>query len=164
MILVIEGPDNGGKSTLARHISEQLGWPIQPSEGPDKYPGEINERIRRYQSLERVIFDRHPCVSQPIYSKFRGNTPVDQSLLDQFYASKPLLVYCQLPRGRTLNGHVVKPHDSKEHLETVSANFDRIAAFYDAWAIEHATIIRRWSDPHDRILSMIWGALNWSSI
>src|SRR4051812_3455357 len=94
MQIVLEGPDNAGKSTLAAFLSERLGIPVKHSGGPSKHPGEVNERARAFGADDSdLIYDRHPCVSQNLYQdalQTQGEY-VDQRHLDAFYESKPLI-------------------------------------------------------------------------
>lgn len=140
MNLVIEGPDASGKSTLARYLSNALHRPIVHSPGPEKYPGEVNERIREWAKFERVIFDRHPVVSQYIYSHFNGTTPVDERLSFDFYESRPLIIFCttriELP-------HKEKAHDSPENLKVITDHADGIKRRYNEWALDHSHMIFR---------------------
>lgn len=153
--LVFEGPDNSGKSTLVRYVASQITRPVVLSEGPDKYPGEMNERILRYERHRSVIFDRHPCVSQAIYSRFRGNTEVDADLMRRFYDSRPLFIYC---RGRGLVDHVVKEgYDTDEHLKAITENDAAIRKLYDSWAATHAHIWYRVGDSMERVLFLVQG-------
>lgn len=163
MMIVVEGPDNAGKSTLINKLSGELGRSVMvmPGEGPEKYAGEINNRIRNYQRWLRypgvVIFDRHPCISQPIYGLFRQNTQVEQELIDEFYAAQPFILYCRPAYGVTLEGHVAKDHDTAEHLAAVDANKEKITELYDIWALSHAHLVYRIGDREDRILALIRG-------
>lgn len=155
MLIVIEGPDNSGKSTLAQYIYQWTGIPIQYSEGPEKYPGEIVERTMKYLSLSgNLIVDRHPCISQKIYGPFRGGSVIPTKLVDQFYSQDQLIIYC---RGRGLADHVVKSHDTQSHLESVSVHHGEICSRYDAWAMKHAHLWYRVGDSKDRILTMVKG-------
>lgn len=154
MNIVLEGPDASGKSTLARYLSQELKRAIVPSEGPEKFPGEINERIRRYRWFRDVIFDRHPCISQGIYSIFNALTPPDRDLVFDFYETKPVLVYCIAPEELT---HEAKSHDSDEHLEMIQANAREIRRLYDQWGLDYAHFIYRVGSPMARILRAIRG-------
>ncbi len=140
MNIILEGPDNSGKSTLAQHIATRTGRTIIASEGPEKWPGEINERVRRYAIHNDVLFDRHPCVSQPIYGQIRKNTQVEPALLEAFYASSPLFIYCE---GRGLEEHVLKDHDSEEHIRAVYENHQWLSDQYLLWALDHAALTYR---------------------
>lgn len=162
--VIVEGCDNSGKSTLARRIANYfhpVHIPIIASEGKEKYENEVNERIARYnwEDEERggtVIYDRHPCVSQSIYSRFNGTTPVAEELLWKFYDSHPLLIYC---RDRGLVGHVEKGHDTPEHLQAIHQSHNSIAAAYKSWAHKRANIFYRVGDKADTVAAMIAGVI-----
>lgn len=153
MNIVLEGPDATGKSTLARFLSQEMQWPIIPSEGPEKFPGEVNERIRRYGLFDRVIFDRHPCVSQGIYSIFNGSTSPDQSLVFDFYDRDPILIYCT---SMVQLDHETKDHDTPAHLKVIKMNEQQIRRLYDQWAIDYAHAIHRVGrSPFKRMIEII---------
>jgi predicted HAD superfamily Cof-like phosphohydrolase len=152
-IIVIEGPDASGKSTLAKHLAHVLDRTIQPSEGPPKYPGEINERLARYSTLgDDIIYDRHPVVSEEVYAyALRRTTDVSLVTMQYFYAQRPLFIYCD-PLTRDLpRTHNKKPHDTPEHLYAVHENYERLVTAYRSWALTHAHIIYRIGDDYDRI-------------
>ena len=129
--IVIEGPDAAGKSTLANQLLQHFPLTLQKSEGPPKYPGEMEERVGRYLRMDNVLFDRHPCISQVIYDKFREKkTPIPQELVNQFYAQGNLIIYMY---GRA-GAHEIKAHDSQEHLELLDRFEDNIRNAYTEWA------------------------------
>lgn len=146
MIIVLEGIDNAGKSTLAKYIAHRIHWQVYPSEGPPKYRGEMNIRIHRYALLDNVIFDRHPVVSQSIYRSIRTGADaagMDPSLVEDFYNRDPLFIYCD-PGSRGMIGHTHNDGiDTEEHLEQVIEGYDHMLSLYRLWAIEHAHIIYR---------------------
>lgn len=151
--IILEGPDNSGKSTLAEYLSQHLQLPIQGSEGPPKYAGEIHDRLARYAKLRNYIFDRHPVVSQAIYGAFReGSDKPTEDETHEFYGSRPLIIYC---RAKTLDGHVLKDHDTPDHMKMVEANNQAIIGLYDAWAAEHAHIIYRIGQSMYRMKSVV---------
>lgn len=150
--IVLEGPDASGKSTLAAYLANHLQRTIIPSEGPEKHPGEINERVRRYQIHKGVIFDRHPCVSQPIYGLLAENTPIDQELLDEFYSSSPILIYCS---GGSFDKHEATEHDTADHLKAVEENYDRLARLYESWAVKHASYNYILGEPYRDVQSFL---------
>jgi len=156
MNVVIEGCDAAGKSTLIRALRARVPWNIKPSEGPPKYPGEMNERVRRYSSLQFTIFDRHPCVSQPIYAMISGSRDdIDSALIKQFYDTKPLFVYCQ-PDAQGFARHEVNPDaDNPEHLAGVEQKYNDLLAAYHVWGLRHANIMYRLGERFDETVELI---------
>jgi deoxyadenosine/deoxycytidine kinase len=141
MRIIIEGPDGSGKSTLAEVLSAALGVGIRRGEGPEKWPGEINDRAMRWleeHSSSNSLFDRHPCVSHPIYSRFTPVSQMSPNLLKQFYQLPCLFIYC---RGLEELDHIAKDYDSAQHLRAVEDYHTSICRAYDDWALEHAHII-----------------------
>lgn len=154
MQIVIEGPDGSGKSTLVRALMEATGWKLQAGEGPEKYPGEINERARKYIKVAMyrenysglpVIYDRHPCVSHPIYSRFTPVSQLEQLHIDRFYQLKNLIIYCAPKSFVQLNeSHDVKEHDTDWHLKAITENHTSICGHYERWALERAHLVYRY--------------------
>lgn len=157
-MIIIEGMDNSGKSTLALHIARRLGLQVQESEGPPRSAQEINDRCRRYATLENTLLVRHPVVSNAIYGHFRPEgDPITADIREQFYDARHLIIYCD-PVDRPLDdGHVVKDHDTPEHLALIRAQKVEIAALYRGWAIRHAHIVYRIGDDMDRIVDWAHG-------
>ena len=137
MNIVLEGPDGAGKSTLANRLLQHLPLTLQQGEGPPKFPGEMTERVKRYLAMDGKLFDRHPCISQPIYDMFRDKkTPIPGDLIDEFYEQGNLLIYVY---GRA-GPHEVKDHETKEHVEMVERHDDTIRNAYEEWALGYAYI------------------------
>lgn len=155
MNIILEGHDNAGKSTLAHAIGRRIGRPVKPSEGPEQYPGELEERVARYNNYTPHIFDRHPCVSDPIYSIARGvPTRLSMDTIEKFYATPALFIYCD-PLNRGMGGHVGKDHDSPEHMAAVFSHYQSLLAKYRQWATDHAHIIYRIGDDPERVIDMV---------
>lgn len=155
MAIIIEGIDNSGKSTLARIVAKRLGLLLVESEGPPKYAGEMNHRVERYRAMSRPLFVRHPCVSQVIYGRLRGEeNSISTDLIREFYDQGHLFIYCD-PLGRGLQGHVVKDgHDSSAHLKAIEDEYGNLLAMYRDWAFHHAHIVYRIGDSMDRIVKI----------
>lgn len=153
MNIVLEGPDGGGKSTLADELSDYLGYVVQRGSGPPKAPNEINLRIENYLTFDERIFDRHPAVSQVIYDSIRGggNLP-DATLLRRFYTQDNLFIYC---RSTNADRHVVKPGEDPKHIEVLTAKYRELVGLYDAWALKHAHVIYRIGDNIRRLAKTI---------
>ncbi len=156
--IVLEGPDNAGKSTLAAFLAGRLNIPLQHSGGPSKSPGEVNERtvnFNRLSSARTMIFDRHPAVSQNIYQKAleTNGELVNQNHIIEFYELKPLIIYCRNERG--LEEHVLSEHSSSTYFDEVKTHFGELTRRYDLWAMQHANHIYRIGDSMEDVASMI---------
>lgn len=156
MNVILEGPDGGGKSTLAAFLSEHLGMPVQQGSGPPRRRGEIEDRLAHYLTIDGHIFDRHPAVSQPIYGALRGETPSTEftMLTRSFYSTKSVLVYC---RATSPEQHVVKEGENPEHVRILTMRYQDLVGAYDAWALRHAHVIYRMGDSMPRIADAVRG-------
>lgn len=141
MNIVVEGPDNSGKSTLVKYLSRVLRLPVVEGKGPPKSVEEINERVVNYSEYKNVIFDRHPAISNPIYDIARQVEPQihPDNLKEFFFKTDKIIIFC---RGdRTLDTHVVKADENPAHVQMVNDNHRLLCDLYDAWALSHADIL-----------------------
>jgi chloramphenicol 3-O-phosphotransferase len=152
MMVVIEGMDNSGKSTLALALSDYMRLPIMESEGPPKSDEEINERVDKYERFgDAFLYDRHPVVSNEIYGAVRleGN-PITPGRSMIFYESKPIFIYCDAGE-RGLDAHVRKAHDTDKHIDDITRNYTALLEAYRTWAAKHAHFMYRIGDDMDGI-------------
>lgn len=158
-MIILEGPDAAGKSTLAEVIATRLQLEIKQGDGPPKGPGEIIERCVRYAEFDNVIFDRHPIISEPIYSKLRAIDPpnvIPHWMIEAFYKRQPMLIiFCDGVRG--LSSHVVKEGESPEHIEALRQRYNDILQSYRRWAQKHAHVYYRIGDDMQAIVAMCEG-------
>jgi predicted HAD superfamily Cof-like phosphohydrolase len=162
-ILVLEGPDAAGKSTLGRYLSDRLNLPLQHSGGTSKHSGEINERALNYiADTTPRLYDRHPCVSNNIYNSSLTRLDSDwvpRETIEAFYATKPIIVYCR-PTQAIMEHAVSEYTSSQEHNAQVEANYSMLLKNYDMWALRHATFTYRIGDDQQTLLNALRGALN----
>ena len=159
MNIVFEGPDNSGKSTLVAAVAEEIRWPIKSKEGKPASFGLTVEKIKYYLSLDHLIIDRHPVISQMIFgATVRHDPPVPEALVERFLYQRPLIVYCRcLKLG--LRGHEASPTDTTEHLHALNTKYSEIVAAYDRWMAKHANIVYTDWDQTALVVAMIKGAL-----
>lgn len=150
MNIVLEGIDDTGKSTLATHLCWRYNLSIVRSEGPSQGPEEMADRCARYARMHDVIFDRHPCVSEPIYGAHREASfhPTPEAI-KQFYDQKPVFIYCEPTRPPHLEAK--SACDTPEHLDMVKIRYDELLAMYRTWALKHAHYIYRVPAPYSHI-------------
>lgn len=158
--ILIEGVDGSGKSTLAQALSDATGLEIQPSEGPEKHPGEINERVERYLEYGMdTIFDRHPVVSQAIYGQFSAGTHVLGKHVQAFYKTQPLIIYCR-PNSvhaclKRITSRKDGDWDDEAFTQKVKDHFMMLWTSYDAWALKYAHMIYRISPNMDDFVQRV---------
>lgn len=154
-MIVVEGMDNSGKSTLGEALADYLELLVQESEGPPRSDEEINERVDRYAEMQDRVFVRHPVVSNEIYGKFRpeGN-PITPGRTMLFYEASPLLIYCDAGE-RGYEGHVLKDHDTEVHQRLLATKQEELLKEYRLWAAQHAHFIYRIGDDKDELIATI---------
>lgn len=104
-MIIVEGPDNSGKSTLITHIQDWLGdgdtYPVIKSIGPKAdYDWWMGQLTQPPTSLLTTIRDRF-FFSELVYGPiFRGKTSVDfhqqEVIMSLVEATSPLVVVCKL--------------------------------------------------------------------
>lgn len=155
-MIVIEGMDNSGKSTLAQAMASYMGLIVQESEGPPKSDDEINERVDKYAEMTDRLFVRHPVVSNAIYGKFRPEgDPITPGRSMIFYEDKPILIYCDAG-DRGFDGHVLKDHDTEVHQRLIETKQQELLREYRLWAAQHAHFVYRIGDDMDRLISTVY--------
>ena len=140
MNVILEGPDNSGKSTLAEYLQESIYWPVKDGEGPPKSRSDLMDRVDRYMNMKRYILDRHPVISELIYGMtLRGECRVPDRYVYEFYNQPNLVIYCRnVERG--LHGHQPSLFDTEEHTAQLEEGYGRVLRAYDAWAKTRAHI------------------------
>lgn len=136
-MIVIEGPDGAGKSTLIRSL--QLANPtlkLAPRActslaGPLSGDNLISW-LREYGSVDGYIYDRHPCISGPVYDAVYADPPEERTWLQIQGAFYKLLenarvVYCRPPRRE-----IIRAVNESAQMDGVDRNIHRIIDTYDA--------------------------------
>lgn len=166
MNIILEGPDGTGKSYFAKQLARSLHVPrIVLSQGPERYPGEINERIQQYFDEEKAshqyisIYDRHPCISQSIYAGLDNGGIVSNELMTEFESRNYLIIYFQ-GNPQTIENQVRGEFDTRVFLEKLKKGYLEILQRYEDWAREHAHIYRRCRDDNKWIINAVKGALH----
>lgn len=136
-IVVVEGVDGAGKSTLIanlRRVSRQYFWVLRAS-GPPNNSEEVERAIDALADLGggypsvNWVFDRHPLISEPIYGKIlRGKSHLDDmpaAAYKNHIAMIDKVIYCRPPFES-----VVKGARTEQQLSGVH---DRLRELYDAY-------------------------------
>jgi len=119
-MIIIEGMDNSGKTTLAKALSSHFNYPLVHSCGycPNMLSWAKTSLSRGYR-----IYDRHPCISELVYGPvLRANNKFDSpegiKISEQFIKRRPLIIYCKPPN------HVIR----KNMGEQMSGVVDNVFA------------------------------------
>lgn len=148
MIIIIEGPDNAGKSTLAKRLGEELGLDvIHPGGRPKDTEAALVFCLTQgtaiaFGDVTSMIYDRITAISDDayrarptlskMYREFR------ESINDYAAESKAFIVYCRPPLQKLLDfsTQVQKSHKDAEHVEFAKANAGAIIDRYDKMMTE----------------------------
>ena len=151
-MIVVEGFDFSGKSTLAKALGDRLGWPVVHTGGPTADVDDVRRCLRR--SRERFstknVQDRTTHISEACYSAFshpdKAALALD-SLREVTHAW--LVIYCRPDIGKMVDQflahHVPKSHDDMRALKQTMSDAKHIAMYYDtvmALVGEYTTVIR----------------------
>lgn len=114
-MIVLEGPDGGGKSTLAEKIKEYMGWrEVIHDGGPPKSLEEVMERLHRVAVGRRAaVYDRVTLLCEQIYGPIVRRTRYmegekQKQLVQVFLSHKPLIIYCRPPTEHLLDTEMAK--------------------------------------------------------
>ena len=142
-MIVVEGPDNSGKSTLISKLTQKLGLTLlDRPHGPPKDASELRKRIKDLEpqyNNKKAIIDRHPIIGESIYGPVLRNHNMLTSIKDYeilrktFWTSDIFIIYCRPPMDKIMNmeTHQVKDYDTPEHLRALKKNVVSIIDAYD---------------------------------
>lgn len=129
-ILVIEGMDNTGKSTLALKFKNEFNFEIKHSPGKSFSWGWVKKEINR---CELIIYDRFPLISEQVYGPvLRGENRIFSNLgdywLSQFQQKEPLIIYCRPPAGviSDFSGNEEQMKGVERHLLNLIKQYDKV--------------------------------------
>lgn len=129
-VLVIEGPDNSGKSTLVTRLSKDLKAVVVNSQVvPPPHEYWVKDYVRWYEEAARfnqqIVLDRHPVISDPIYGPvIRGKTPLSEAYCRNV-RSTLCVIYCRPPIGAIRNfGERAQMTGVKEKIADLVAGYD----------------------------------------
>lgn len=149
-MIVVEGADGSGKSTLVAALSRTFpDWPVHHSGGPPRSQEDRDERERRFRILfevrPREIWDRVYPISNPIYDQVirdRILTPaalIEMSSILRGGARRlmigPPIVYCRPPldvqMAAIARDDRVKDHETSSHVAMVKERRMELIRVYD---------------------------------
>lgn len=156
--IILEGFDGSGKTTLAKKLTERYRLTYQPSEGKAKHPGECNDRCLKYFQRSEVVFDRHPIISNDIYSLITGAQLISPLVRAKWQELRKdhLIIYCA---GGSVQEQTLGEFDTRDFLLALSDKEKELKRAYDKWAFTEADIVHRKGTSTRKLFSMIGGFL-----
>lgn len=136
-MIIVEGFDCSGKSTLAAKLGETLGWPVLHPGGPTSSAEEvINCLIRSLNRMkQRCVQDRVTHISEAVYSMLtnpRKSALAINSVRE--VACAELIIYCRPATEiilEKLRDHRLKEHDDILKLDRVLEDAPTLIRLYD---------------------------------
>jgi thymidylate kinase len=142
-IIIVEGPDGAGKTTLIRNLREESKryfW-VASSSGPPKDLEEIRDVLRWVDKAAElqipVIFDRFPLISESVYGPvLRGKCLLDEMGDSEHISVTALLrkinrvVYCrpslEVIRKNVIEGTTPQLLGVLENLKDIVERYDKL--------------------------------------
>lgn len=145
-MIVLEGPDGGGKSTLLERLKPVFReYEFLHSGGPVRSSTDLDARMA--QSHPRQVRDRHYCISEPIYGPLFGRpNMITEPVMQHFLRQRPFVIFCfalddDMPPQEG-------EHDTPEHVAGLVANRGAILDAYRQLAtrgdLPYPRVIYRW--------------------
>lgn len=147
-MVIVEGPDNSGKSTLIKQLKTELGLTEIPRLAHGPANGARDLCRRTYQIIDsvtkakshRIILDRFTLIGEDIYGPVLRNVnlwdKVPQEKVKFWRAVNllnPFIIYCRPPEDviMDMEHHVIKEYDTLEHIKKVNERQGLIIHAYD---------------------------------
>ena len=158
MPIVIEGPDNSGKSRLAKELATRLGSLVihaGPKSGDyDQMVSDMSHQNRRLcvRGHQSDVFDRLTCISERSY---RNYCDIDDKAMVQSLAAlleqDVILIYCRPPSSTIMDfsTHLVKSYDTESAMKDIVDNAHLYIERYDETFSKIPHLSYNWLDSED---------------
>lgn len=122
-MIIVEGPDGAGKTTLVEQLSTRLRLPVAPRVVSKETEAMVDLKVWVEQNValgfQPKIFDRHRLISEFIYGPLKrreqepGFNDLEwvQEMMFKFYATNPIIIYC-LPDLTTVKANLLGDADN----------------------------------------------------
>lgn len=150
-MIILEGYDNSGKSTLAALLHETTGFEVRhPGPAPKNFRDEFCCLVEQASNAPiNVIQDRVTSVSSQVYQNKLFNERYMAWLNGMLNTPHCVLIYCRPPIEKILDftGHQIKDYDTPEHLEKVKGKAIETVESYDLVMKQVPHIVYDWTRP-----------------
>lgn len=137
-MIVVEGMDGSGKSTLVKGIAENFKLTTHHGGGPPKTLDEVYNCLARCElrMMQSCVQDRVTHISETVYGMFSRPDMAGAAMMALPHLAKArLVIYCRPPDNVILYNlgttHAVKAHETPEHVAKVKADATHLIKIYD---------------------------------
>jgi thymidylate kinase len=137
MRIILEGPDNAGKTTLAQKLMTRAGVLYHhPGGRPNGYDGEmhcIEEQITMLDLNEHIILDRCTPISQQVYNPDPKWDEVRMDALSVMQKFEPVFIYCRPSDDKLLRVQDLtwREGETEEHMQKIIRGQHTFVQRYD---------------------------------
>lgn len=140
MRLILEGPDNAGKTTLARKLQDALGDGIRyfhPGGKPASFQDELDcvtLQLAELDQHENVVLDRITPISQRVYNPDPDMDKVRAHTMSWYAQRDVIIVYCRPSTDRLMRVEDLTWRDgeSEEHKQKIIRGQHTFIERYDS--------------------------------
>jgi GTPase SAR1 family protein len=140
MRIILEGPDNAGKTTLANRIKHALGPRVDyfhPGGKPDDLEAEalcIEVQLDTLRASSSIIMDRCTPISQVVYNPDPELVGWRDHMWQRYLELDIVLIYCRPSTDRLLRVQDLtwREGETEEHKQKIIANQHTFVQRYDA--------------------------------
>jgi len=137
-LVIFEGCDNSGKTTVAKAVAKHLGYTYQHGGAATPHTRTV---YAEHLSLvgQPVVLDRTRLISHPVYDCILGDGEAAELhraavLMEALVVTNNvILVLCLPPKSVALDmsTHIVKAHDTEAHLKAVAQHKEALYMAYE---------------------------------
>lgn len=139
-MIIVDGMDNTGKTTLAYTLCEEFGLTYlhSPSEYKYDFSRMVDWAIIQLGSRSKAVYDRFSPITDLVYGpELRGGTPYlsnprAKAVLELLKHTPHLIIYARPPREKIFN------FGERDQMEGVIDNAERLLDRYDGLVIKLA--------------------------
>lgn len=160
-MIVIEGPDNSGKTTLSKRLSKDLGIPFRHSIRP-KTVEELENSFIDKISNPNAIYDRYSPICEYVYGNIlRGVSLAGNNLFTisrELNFMQPFVIYCRPPDGIIKNSKKPEMEGVLENIEKIIKKYDEFFNYYSSCNPHTGCIFYRYDwtkNTYNHLLSLV---------
>lgn len=167
-MIVVEGVDGSGKSTLINSLSYELKLKVHPRAsssvgGPvkDIFGWAARDLDQWHQQSTPHIYDRHPLISEPIYGPVvrghldhRFSTPEGRRI-QQMFKELSLVILCKPPIQEVMSNISDPLHDQMDGVADHAAALYHLYAFWVPTAHQNVAMYNYCDETHNSYRAVV---------